>query len=76
MSITKLFYSDITEEVYLDEQDAKIAESVAIHDELVSEFDTLRQQYNQEHRELRAKYQDKFDAILGAISELEHKQLQ
>lgn len=75
MSIIKVYYSDVTKEVYLDEKDAKVAESIAKHDELVSEFDELRQQYNQEHAELRAKYQDKFDAILSAISDLEHKQL-
>lgn len=76
MSIIKVYYSDVTKDVYLDEQDAKIAESIAKHDKLVSEFDQLREQYNQEHAELRAKYQDKFDSILEAISELDHKQLQ
>lgn len=76
MSIIKVYYSDVTKEVYMDKKNAEVAESTAKHDELVSEFDELRQQYNQEHAELRAKYQDKFDAILTAISDLEHKQLQ
>lgn len=76
MSIIKIYYSDVTKQVYLDKTDAQIAESIASHDKLVSEFDKLRQQYNQEHAELRAKYQDRFDSILNAISELDHKQLQ
>lgn len=71
MSITKFYYSDVTKQAYLDKEDAKIAESIARHDELVSEFDELRQQYNQEHAALRAKYEHRFDAILEAINELQ-----
>lgn len=69
-----MYYSDVTNEVYLDENDAKIAESAAKHDKLVSEFDELRQNYNREHAKLRAKYQDKFDTIIEAISGLEQLQ--
>lgn len=76
MSIKQFYYSDVTKDVYADKKTAERAESEAKHDELVSEFDQLRQQYNQEHAELRAKYQDKFDAILEAINILEYKQLQ
>lgn len=73
MSILKLYYSDVTKEVYTDEQDAKIAESITKHTKLVSEFDQLRKQYNQEHTELRARYKDKFDSILQAIKALEQE---
>lgn len=76
MSITKLHYSDTTDNIYLDENKATMSECNAKRAKLVSEFDKLRKEYNQEHRKLRGRYQDKFDSILEAISILEHEQLQ
>lgn len=73
MSITKLYYSDITDDIYLDENEAKVSECNAKKAELVSEFDALRNKYNQEHSKLRERYQDQFQEILNAIKSLDRE---
>lgn len=67
MSIIQLFYSDETEKVYLDEKSAQVDEKAKINAKLVSEFDNIRKDYNQEYAKLKAKYQPKFEAVLEAI---------
>lgn len=73
MSIAKLFYSDVTGDIYLDEESAKMAENAQTKAQLVSEVDNLRNEYNQEYAKLRSRYKPRFEALLQAIKDVEDK---